>query len=139
MDLPACIDASRGEKFESVCNVNGKAVAVPSNAEKILVVDPATGQASAIDLPAGIDASRHWTWNYVSVCNANGKAVAFRREKNFDRGAAAIHSAQPQTPPQRVAALLSYWMYTEEPEPPHLEHACVEVHRVVYPASLVQP
>ena len=29
----------------SVCNVNGKAVAVPFAAKKILVMDPANGQA----------------------------------------------------------------------------------------------
>eukprot|EP00439_Symbiodinium_sp_Y106_P056103 s634_g7.t2 len=68
------IDASRGLKLWSVCNVNGKAVAVLYNVEKILVVDRAAGQASAIDLPAGIDASR--LGKFSSVCNVNGKAVA---------------------------------------------------------------
>ena len=37
----------------------GKAVAAPWNAEKILVVDPSTSTASAIDLPPGIDAGRY--------------------------------------------------------------------------------
>ncbi|CAE7463906.1 unnamed protein product [Symbiodinium sp. CCMP2592] len=57
------------------------ALAVPWNAEKIFVVDPATGQASAIDLPAGIDASREQ--KNVSVCSVVGKAVAvpFNAEK----------------------------------------------------------
>ena len=54
--------------------MNGKAVAVLYNVEKILVVDRAAGQASAIDLPAGIDASR--LGKFSSVCNVNGKAVA---------------------------------------------------------------
>ena len=49
-------------------------MAVPANAEKILVVDPATSQASAIDLPTGIDASS--VDKFWSVRNVNGKVVA---------------------------------------------------------------
>ncbi|CAE7463873.1 unnamed protein product [Symbiodinium sp. CCMP2592] len=145
IDLPAGIDASKDWKYRSVCNVNGKAVAVPAHAEKILVVDPATGQASAIDLPAGIDASKDW--KYFSVCNVNGKAVAVPCNSGkiliVELSQPTVfslrlhHSTVQNTPvfAELVAALLSYWMYTDEPEPPHLEHASMQVHRVVQPGE----
>ncbi|CAE7195127.1 unnamed protein product [Symbiodinium necroappetens] len=179
VDLPAGIDASRACKYESVCSVNGKAVAVPGYGENILVVDPATGQASAIDLPAGIDASRRW--KYESVCIVNGKAVAVPRDAekilvvdpatsqasaidlpagiDASRAVAvpraaekilivdlpqstvfslSLHQSAVQHTPvfaELVAALLSYWVYTDEPEPPHLENASMQVHRVVQPGE----
>ena len=74
IDLPAGIDARGFQKFGSVCNVNGKAVAVPYDAEKALMVDPTTGHASAIDLPTGIDASR--SAKFWSMSAVSGKAVA---------------------------------------------------------------
>ncbi|OLP97879.1 hypothetical protein AK812_SmicGene19741 [Symbiodinium microadriaticum] len=147
IDLPAGIDASREWKYQSVCNVNRKAVAVPRNAEKILVVDPATGQASAIDLPASIDASE---WGkFLSVCNVNGKAVAVpchaeqilvvklspTQAQTLRLG---LHQSTVQETPvftELVAALLSYWVYTDEPESPRLEHASMQVHRVIQPGE----
>ena len=74
IDLPSGISRPQGLKFASICGVNGKAVAAPRNAEKILVVDPATGQASSIDLPSGIDPQQ--TCKFGSICAVNGKAVA---------------------------------------------------------------
>ena len=70
-------------RFGSVCDVNGLAVAAPCDAEKILVVDPATSQASAIELPEGIDAKKDY--KFVSVCAVNGKAVAvqYNAEKSL--------------------------------------------------------
>ncbi|CAE7235536.1 unnamed protein product [Symbiodinium sp. CCMP2456] len=145
LDLPAGIDAHREWKYLSVCNVNGKAVAVPNHAEKILVVDPATGKASALDLPAGIDASREW--EYLSVCNVNGKAVAvpLYAEKilvvELPQSTVlsfSLHQSAVQHTPvfaELVAALLSYWVYTDEPEPPHLESTAMQVHRVVQPVE----
>ena len=52
-----------------MCSIDGKAVAVPWNAEKILVVDPAAGQASAIDLPAGVDERKEL--KFLSAINVN--------------------------------------------------------------------
>ena len=46
---------------------------MPHNAEKVLVVDPGTGQASSIDLPFSIAASKKN--KFASVCRVNGKAV----------------------------------------------------------------
>jgi len=40
IDLPSGIRADRDWKFWSSCSVNGRVVAVPKCAEKILVVDP---------------------------------------------------------------------------------------------------
>ncbi|CAE7800573.1 unnamed protein product [Symbiodinium sp. CCMP2592] len=147
IDLPEGIDASRVDKFWSVCTVSGMAVAVPVGAATILVVDPATGQASAIDLPAGIDASREY--KYVSVCNVNGKAVAvpFSAEKALvvelppskasQLNLSLQQSTVQQTPvfAELVAAALSYWVYTDEPEPPQLDHASMQVHRVIQPGE----
>ncbi|CAE7655484.1 unnamed protein product [Symbiodinium sp. CCMP2456] len=147
IDLPESIDASRVDKFWSVCNVSDKAVAVPVGAAAILVVDPLAGQASAIDLPKGIDASREY--KYVSVCNVNGKAVAvpFSAEKTLvvelppskagQLNLSLQQSTVQQTPvfAELVAALLSYWVYTDEPEPPQLDHASMQVHRVIQPGE----
>ncbi|CAE7344409.1 unnamed protein product [Symbiodinium natans] len=147
IDLPASIDANRVDKFWSVCIVSGKAVAVPVGAATILVVDPANGQASAIDLPAGIDASREY--KYVSVCNVNGKAVAvpFSAEKALivelppskasQLNLSLHHSTVQQTPvfAELVAAVLSYWVYTDEPDPPQLDHVSTQVHRVIQPGE----
>ena len=56
--------------------MNGKAVAAPYRADKILVVDPATGQASTIDLPSGINLRQGFGRKFGSICAVNGKAVA---------------------------------------------------------------
>ena len=147
IDLPESIDASRVDKFWSVCNVSGKALAVPVGAEKILVVDPVAGQASAINLPEGIDANREY--KYVSVCNVNGKAVAvpFSAEKTLvvelppsnatQLNLSLQQSTVQQTPlfAELVAAALSYWVYTDELEPPQLDHASMQVHRVIQPGE----
>ncbi|CAK8989252.1 unnamed protein product [Durusdinium trenchii] len=77
IDLPSGISRPQGLKFASICGVNGKAVAAPRNAEKILVVDPATGQASSIDLPSGINPEQGW--KFESICAVNGRAVAAPR------------------------------------------------------------
>ena len=61
-------------KCSSICAVGAKAVAAPAYSEKILVVDPATLTASAIDLPAGFDAG--CPRKFSSICAAGGKAVA---------------------------------------------------------------
>ena len=58
IDLPSGIMADRELKFLSSCSVNGRVVAVPNCAEKILVVDPTSREAFAIDLPSGIMAGR---------------------------------------------------------------------------------
>ena len=34
-----------------------------------------------------------------------------------------------------VAAVLSYWVYKDEPEPPQLEHASMQVHRMIQPGE----
>ena len=74
IDLPSGIRADSGQKFASGCSVNGRVVAVPFDAEKILVVDPTSGEAFAIDLPAGIRADRDYKFQFS--CSVNGRVVA---------------------------------------------------------------
>ena len=50
-----------------------RVVAVPYNAEKILVVDPTSREAFAIDLPSGISEHRE---KFHSSCSVNGRVVA---------------------------------------------------------------
>ena len=79
--LPSEIDAEQSDKFLSCCSANGHAVAVPYNAESILVVDPTSPYAFAIELPSGINAeTRH---KFQSSCSVNGQVVAvpFKAEK----------------------------------------------------------
>ena len=54
--------------------MNGRVVAVPRNAEKILAVDPTSREAFAIDLPSGIRADRGR--KFESSCSVNGRVVA---------------------------------------------------------------
>ena len=44
------------------------------DAEKILVVDPTSREAFAIDLPSGIRADREF--KFTSSCSVNGRVVA---------------------------------------------------------------
>ncbi|CAL1170728.1 unnamed protein product [Cladocopium goreaui] len=81
IDLPSGIRADRDCKFGSSCSVNGRVVAVPFHAEKILAVDPTSQEAFAIDLPSGIRAD--WDYKFWSSCSVNGRVVAvpLRAEK----------------------------------------------------------
>ena len=74
IDLPAGVGGEVGfKKFKSSCVVKGQIVAVPYDAEKILVVDPASRQASSIDLPAGICPTEEE--KFSSCCSVNGLVV----------------------------------------------------------------
>ena len=74
IDLPSDIWAGRDDKFASRCSANGHVVAVPCNAKKILVVDPASPHAFAIELPSGINAQTGD--KFLSSCSVNGQVVA---------------------------------------------------------------
>ncbi|CAE7604122.1 unnamed protein product [Symbiodinium natans] len=149
IDLPKILDTQTSAKFCSVCKVNGKATAVPQDSTRILVVDPSTGEASAIDLPAGIDSRK--VSKFGSVCNVNGKAVAVPQEaekillvdvagsgertRSLDL---TLHNTEVPWKAEfaeMVAAVLSYWIYTDDPKPPHLQHAAMTVHRVTQPGE----
>ncbi|CAE7344461.1 unnamed protein product [Symbiodinium natans] len=138
-DLPAGIDASRCHKYCSISVASGRAVAVPWNAKRILVLDPATGHASAIDLPAGIDASRGR--KFLCACAVNGKAVAVpsgaekvlvvdpvHGQASARDLPAGIDASRPRKYESLVAALVSYWVHTDEQEPPQIEHAAMHAH-----------
>ncbi|CAK9099655.1 Lipase_3 domain-containing protein [Durusdinium trenchii] len=151
--LPSGIRAARERKFHSSCSVNGRVVAVPCYAEKILVVDPTSREAFAIDLPSGISADRAWT--FCSSCSVNGRVVAVpdNAEKILDaekilvvdvntsnarRLSLELPTSDVHNTPQfadLVAALLSSWIYGDDPEPPQTMHASFEVHKVIQPGD----
>ena len=148
IDLPSGIRADRELKFLSSCSVNGRVVAVPRDAEKILVVDPTSREAFAINLPSGIRADREL--KFVSSCSVNGRVVAapFGAEKilvvdvnrfTFQPFSLDLHTSDVHQTPQfaeLVAAMLSSWVYTDDPEPPRMAHAAIEVHAVIQPGDL---
>ena len=148
IDLPAGFDARRIWKFASICAVGAKAVAAPYNSDKILVVDPATSTASAIDPPAGFDARFARKFASKSICAAGAKAVAAPRDSEkillIDPGTAGMDFALSLDGSDvfhrnefvdLVAAVLSSWIYTDEPEPPHVEGVTFEVHRIIQPGT----
>eukprot|EP00435_Cladocopium_sp_Y103_P065850 s348_g27.t2 len=149
IDLPSGITADRGDwKFVSSCSVNGRVVAVPSDAEKILVVDPTSREAFAIDLPPGITADRDW--KFWSSCSVNGRVVAVpsdaekilvvevkastSRPLSLDLHSSDVHQTAQFA--ELVAAVLSLWIYTDDPEPRQMAHATFEVHAVIQPGDL---
>ena len=147
IDLPSGIRADRIQKFWSSCSVNGRVVAVPADAEKILVVDPTSCEAFAIDLPSGIRADR--IQKFVSSCSVNGRVVAvpYRAEKilvvdvntsNARRLSLELPTSDVHNTPQfadLVAALLSSWIYGDDPEPSQMMHTSFEVHKVIQPGD----
>ncbi|CAJ1416565.1 unnamed protein product [Effrenium voratum] len=152
MDLPAGITAGQGCNYQSSCSVNGQVVAVPDNAENILVVDASSRQAFAIDLPAGITAGQDCKYlsKYLSICSVNGQVVAvpYSAKKilvvDFAKPYSPyqtldLHTSDVHNTPQfvdLVAAVLSSWIYTDEPEPPQMAHVTFKVHIIIQPGDL---
>ena len=132
LDLPAGIDASRPRKYESVCSMKGRAVAVPLDAERVLVVDAAAGKASTIDLPGTLPiCSMKGTvlveQTLVTCLPASGDCFNLTlRHRNMHR--LPIF-------PELVAALLIYWVQTDEREPPRIEYAAMHTHRQIQEAE----
>ena len=146
IDLPPGITAKRRGKFCCSCTVNGKVVAVPYNAEKVLVVDPASSHAFAVDLP-GMNLRQEWTPSYV--CSANGYIVfpPFDSDKILVLAVSSsgsrpltldLHSDVHTTPQfsELAAAMLSFWIYTENRKPLEMKHARFEVHNLLRPLDL---
>ena len=118
------------------------------DAEKILVVDPTSREAFAIDLPSGTRADR--VLKFVSSCSVNGRVVAvpYCAEKilvvdvnrsTFRPFSLDLHTSDVHQTPQfaeLVAAMLSSWVYTDDPEPPQMARAAFEVHAVIRPGDL---
>ena len=150
IDLPLGFreDSRLRLKFLSSCAVNGRVVAVPCHAEKILVVDPTSREAFAIDLPLGF--REHMRWKFVSSCAVNGRVVAVPHNagkilvvdvpKSFVQPSALdLHTSDAHNTSEfveLVAAMLSSWVYTDDPAPPEMAHATFEVHAVIQPGDL---
>ena len=89
------------------------------------MVDPATGRASAIDLPGS-----------MLFCGMSGKAVDEQTlgmclpASTHCLNLTLHHSNIHQLPrfAELVAALVSYWVHTDEQEPPQIEHAAMHAH-----------
>ena len=144
IDLPLGFKEHMGLKFSSSCTVNGRVVAVPHDARKILVVDPTSREAFAIDLPFGFRGGMGW--KFVSSCAVNGRVVAVPHNaetivvvdvpKSF---ALDLHTSDAHDTSEfveLVAAMLSSWVYTDDPAPPEMAHATFEVHAVIQPGDL---
>ena len=141
-DLPADVSCSHdGCKFGHICGVNGKVVAVPDCAEKILVFDPVAGNAEAVDLPACISSTGEN--KFRTSCVVNGKVVVVPccAEKilliedlactpamslNLHLGSACTENL-----PDLLAAALSLWIYTDDPEPPSPPRTSMTVLRII--------
>ena len=147
IDLPSGIDANGKWKFQSSCVVNGQVVAVPCHAGRILVVDPTSHEAFAIDLPSGVSASTFDKYRASCVVNGQVVAVPFAAEKilvvdvtasslpvSFDLNTSEVHN-DPQFV-ELVAAMLSFWVYSEDPQPPEMANVTCEVHAVMQPGDL---
>ena len=81
IDLPSGVGEVSFKKFKSSCAVNGQIVAVPYDAEKILVVDPLSRQASTIDLPEGICPTEEEKFSSSCVVNGHVVAVPYNADK----------------------------------------------------------
>ena len=81
IDLPSGVGEDSFKKFKSSCVVNGQIVAVPYDAEKILVVDPSSRQASAIDLPEGICPTEEEKFGSSCVVNGHVVGVPYNADK----------------------------------------------------------
>eukprot|EP00439_Symbiodinium_sp_Y106_P074268 s634_g14.t1 len=133
LDLPAGIDASRPRKYESVCSVNGRAVAGPVDADRVLLVDLATGKASAIDLPANMSSIGSMKGRFTVEETLGMCLPASTDCLNLTLPHSTVHCLPIYA--ELVAALLSYWVHTDEQEPPQIEHAALHAHRLIQPAG----
>eukprot|EP00438_Fugacium_kawagutii_P028902 Skav225406 [mRNA] locus=scaffold2656:556543:558723:+ [translate_table: standard] len=144
IDLPPGIEPQRDRKFWSSCSVNGKVVAAPLNAEKFLLVDPPARQAFAQDWTPGISSG------CVSICSVDRQVVAVPGsaekilvvdvpDSDSEIPNVVLQCRDVHTRPDfahLVAAMLSFWIYTDKPEPLSMERTTFDVHAVIPPGEL---
>ena len=142
------ISAGGRQFLNSSCLLNGQVVVGPCDDRKqTLVVDPFSRRAFARFEPSGNPAKQE-VFDFLPSCSVQGNVVAVPCDAEKIRLLCSrslrlgLPTSDVHTTPQfvdLVAALLSFWVYTDDPEPPPLKHALFKVYGGLEPKDLGRP